>query len=109
MQLQRAIKLVDEIILSNQADARNVRALARLLASQWRERMRLMMSGERVVKQLQQQLEQARAHADESRKLSTQLQKKLNALTEIERTLPVRPVAPAAPAPADAAERRPAE
>jgi len=75
--------------------------LARLLAEQLQERQRLENTAERLT----QQLERAGQQLKDSQKQGEQLQEKLDALTEIERTLSARPTAPTAPLLAPA-ERR---
>lgn len=99
--LSRAITLLEAVATSDKADAVALRPLARLLAEQLQERQRLENTAERLT----QQLERAGQQLRDSQKQGEQLQEKLDALTEIERTLPARPAAPAAPQPS-ATERR---
>lgn len=87
-ELPRAIGLLDAVLASRDANARALLPLARTLHEQYTERLRL-----------EQQLREAQARAG-------QLQEKIEALSAIEKSLPVRPSrsirrtfpAPAAPA-----------
>ena len=101
--IARAIALLDAVLASDHPDAPALQPLARLLADQLLERHRLEAVNERLTVQLErtgQQLKDGQRHADE-------LQEKLDALTEIERTLPARPPAATSPGPADPERRSP--
>jgi len=80
LDLARALALLDAVLRSRETTALSVQPLARALAAQFQERLRLETQNER----LQQQLR-------ESQRRSSELQEKLDALTDIERALPVRP------------------
>jgi hypothetical protein len=99
--LPRALTLLDAVLAAGQPEARALHPVARLLADQIQERQRLEATAERLTQQLErtgQQLRESQRHGD-------QLKEKLDALTEIERTLPARPPATAVP-PAVPPERR---
>jgi len=101
--IARAIALLDAVLASDHPDAPTLQPLARLLADQLLERHRLEAVNERLTVQLErtgQQLKDSQREADE-------LQEKLEALTEIERTLPARPPAATPPGPADPERRNP--
>ncbi|NMG76528.1 permease [Aromatoleum diolicum] len=91
--LPRALSLLDAINNSDKPEAVTLHPLARLLADQLQERQRLENTADRLT----QQLERTGQQLKDSQKQGEQLQEKLNALAEIERTLPIRPAAPAAP------------
>lgn len=99
--LQRAQSLLEAINASEKPDAVALQALARLLAEQLQERLRLENTAERLT----QQLERTGQQLKDAQKQSDQLQEKLDALTEIERTLPARPSTPTPPLPSSR-ERR---
>jgi hypothetical protein len=90
--LPRAMSLLDAIGASDKPQAVALQPLARLLADQLQERQRLEHTAERLT----QQLERTGQQLKDSQKEGQLLQEKLDALTEIERTLPAPPVAPAA-------------
>lgn len=85
--LQRAQSLLEAINASEKSDAVALQPLARLLNEQVQERQRLESTAERLT----QQLERTGQQLKDAQKQSEQLQEKLDALTEIERTLPARP------------------
>lgn len=95
--LARARTLLDTVLFAEDRDALAVRPLARMLAEDVHERLRLTRTIERLEERLQSS-ERARAA----------LKSKLDALTEIERKLPARPSPDATlpPPPPDAAPRR---
>lgn len=99
--LQRAQSLLEAINASEKADAVALQPLARLLAEQLQERSRLENTAERLT----QQLERTGQQLKDAQKQGEQLQEKLDALTEIERTLPARPSTPTPPLPS-ARDRR---
>lgn len=98
--LQRAWTLLRAVLAAEDGDAVAVRPLARMLAEDVQERLRLA----RVIERLD-----ARLLANERARAT--LQKKLDALTEIERNLPARPSPDSTlpPPPGDAAPRRKAQ
>ncbi|NMF90879.1 hypothetical protein [Aromatoleum petrolei] len=93
--LQRAQSLLEAINASEKADATALQPLARLLAEQLQERVRLENTAERLT----QQLERTGQQLKDAQRQGEQLQEKLDALTEIERTLPARPSTPTPPLP----------
>lgn len=99
--LQRAQSLLEAINGSEKPDAVALQPLARLLAEQLQERVRLENTADRLT----QQLERTGQQLKDAQKQSDQLQEKLDALTEIERTLPARPSTPTPPLPSSR-ERR---
>ncbi|KON82284.2 permease [Azoarcus sp. PA01] len=91
----RALALLEVVEASARPEAVALRPLARLLADQFAEQRRL----ETAARSLTRQLEHTGQHLKESRRHARQLEEKIEALTEIERTLPERPAAHAAPPP----------
>ncbi|NMG44468.1 hypothetical protein GPA22_12085 [Aromatoleum toluvorans] len=87
--LQRAQSLLEALNASEKADAVALQPLARVLAEQVQERLRLESTAERLT----QQLERTGQQLKDAQKQGEELQAKLDALTEIERTLPARPSA----------------
>ena len=86
--LARAQALADRVLRANDPAAASMHPLARLLATQYHERLRLQAQNERLLLQV-----------SESQRRSAELQDKLEALANIERSLPQRP-AGGEPAPA---------
>lgn len=85
--LVRAQNLLESVLKSGAADAASLHSLARLLSSQYQERLRLDQERSRLEQQndkVGQQLKDSQRHADE-------LQQKLDAMANIERSIPVRP------------------
>jgi hypothetical protein len=80
--LFRALGLLDAVLKSREPAAASLHPLTRVLASQYRERLRLETQNEKLLQQLK-----------DSQRRSSELQEKLDALTDIERSLPVRPTA----------------
>jgi len=78
--LPRAQALLDKVLRSNEPAAASMHPLARLLATQYHERLRLQAQNERLLLQV-----------TESQRHSAELQDKLEALANIERSLPLRP------------------
>lgn len=78
--LPRAQALLDKVLHSNEPAAASMHPLARLLATQYHERLRLQAQNERLLLQV-----------TESQRRSSELQDKLDALANIERSLPLRP------------------
>jgi len=93
--LPHALALLEVVEASIRPEAVALRPLARLLADQFAEQRRL----ETAARSLTRQLEHTGQHLKESRRHARQLEEKIEALTEIERTLPERPAAHAAPPP----------
>lgn len=80
LDLGRAVTLLDVVVRAKDPVALSVQPLARVLAAQYQERLRL----ETLNEKLQQQWR-------DGQRRSNELQEKLDALTDIERALPVRP------------------
>ena len=78
--LPRALALLDKVLRANDPAAASMHPLARLLATQYHERLRLQAQNERLLLQV-----------TESQRHSAELQDKLDALANIERSLPLRP------------------
>ncbi|MBS1229898.1 MAG: hypothetical protein H6R17_3175 [Proteobacteria bacterium] len=92
--LQRALALLDKILRSSEPAAASMHPLARLLTNQYQERLRLQGQGERLQAQserLQAQNERLTLQLSESQRHSSELQDKLDALADVERSLPARP------------------
>jgi len=85
--LVRALGLLDGVLKSREPAAASLHPLARALASQYQERLKLESQNDKLLQQLK-----------DSQRRSSELQEKLDALTDIERSLPVRPT-PAGNAP----------
>ncbi len=85
--LPRAAALLEAVLRAREPEAASLHPLARLLAIQYQERMRLEAQSER----LGQQLKDAQRRRDELQEKRDELQEKLDALTDIERSIPVRP------------------
>lgn len=77
--LGRAIVLLESVLKANDAAALALHPLARLLAENYTERQKLDAQGERLS-----------AQAQDSQRRANELQEKIDRLTEIERTLPLR-------------------
>ncbi len=99
--LPRAIALLHAVLASPDPDAQALQPLAHLLVDQLLERHRL----EEVTDRLTQQLERTGQHLKDTRRQVDLLKEKLDALAEIERTLPGRSPPATPPVPA-APERR---
>ncbi|MFZ4538746.1 permease [Propionivibrio sp.] len=87
MDLVRAIGLLEGVLKSGDPAAASLHPLARALANQYSERLKLHLQNEKLVIQnekLVQQLKESMTRSDE-------LQEMLDALAEIERSLPLRP------------------
>lgn len=80
MDLARALALLEGILKSKTAVAVSLQPLAQLLAAQYSERLRLDALADKSAQQLK-----------DSQARNTELQEKINALADIERSLPVRP------------------
>lgn len=94
--LARARSLLETVLAGQSEEARALHPLAHLLLEQVAERQRLDAAGQR----LGQSLERSAQQLKEAQQLNAELQGKLDALAEIERSLPARPAAGAPPAPA---------
>lgn len=86
LNLPRARAHLDAIVSSEDAGARRLQPLARMMQEHVGERARLEALNERLA----QQLEQSNQKAVEAQALADTLQQKLDALAEIERNLPAR-------------------
>lgn len=93
--LPRASALLGAVAAQRTPDAIALHPLVRLLSDQLAERQRLEATAERLT----QQLERVGQQLKDSQRAGDQLREKLDALTEIERTLPTRPGASPPPAP----------
>jgi hypothetical protein len=82
--LARALGLLDAVLVNGDDDARALHGIARMLSNEVRARQRLG-----------QQVERAGAQLEAAEVARAQLQQKLDALTEIERSLPARPASDA--------------
>ena len=78
--LARAQTILEAVLHSNAPEAASLHPLAKLLATQYQERLRSETQNER----LSQQLKETQRKRDE-------LQEKIDALTDIERSIPIRP------------------
>lgn len=99
--IPRALALLAVVDASTRPAAVALRPLARLLADQFAAQQRL----ETAAQSLTRQLERTGQHLKESRRHARQLEEKIEALTEIERTLPERPATHAAPPPPPTEQR----
>lgn len=84
--LGRAITLLEAVLKSSDPAAIALQPLARLLAENYTERQKLDAQGERLL-----------AQAQDSQRRASELQEKIERLTEIERTLPSRSTKAAPP------------
>jgi len=82
MDIYRALALLEAVLKSGDPAAASLHPLVRTLANQYQERLKLEMQNEKLAQQLK-----------ESQRRSGELQEKLDALADIERSLPVRPTA----------------
>ncbi len=85
--LARALGLLDSVLKSTAPEAVSLQPLARTLANQYQERLRLETQNEKLT----QQLREGREAQRESQRRNDELQKKLEALTDIEQSLSTRP------------------
>jgi hypothetical protein len=81
--LNRAVGLLDSLMKSPDPVAQSLFPLARLLADNYNERLKIDAQAEKQGAQLKEQLK-------ESQRKTLELQEKLNGLADIERTLPPR-------------------
>jgi hypothetical protein len=81
--LNRALGLLDILMKSPDPVAQSLYSLARLLADNYNERLKIDAQAEKQGAQLKEQLK-------ESQRKTLELQEKLNGLADIERTLPPR-------------------
>lgn len=81
--LNRALGLLDGLMKSPDPIAQSLSPLARLLADNYNERLKIDAQAEKQGVQLKEQLK-------ESQRKNLELQEKLNGLADIERTLPPR-------------------
>ncbi|MCL2344330.1 MAG: hypothetical protein FWC58_00570 [Desulfobulbus sp.] len=90
----KALAQVESVLRSNEPAAVQLRPLARLLADQYGERLRLDNERLRLEGALERQeelFERQGVLLKESQRKAQELQEKLNGLADIERTLPPRP------------------
>ena len=78
--LPRALTQLEAVLRSRDPEAASLHPLALLLSVQYRERVRLEMQSERLGQR-----------SKESQRQRDELQEKLDALADIERTMPLRP------------------
>jgi len=78
--LPRALALLEAIQRSHVPEAASLHPLARLLSTQYQERIRLETQSDRLAQQLK-----------ESQRKRDELQEKIDALADIERSIPIRP------------------
>jgi hypothetical protein len=78
--LARALKLLDGALKSADPAAVGLRPLARVLTNHYQERQRLEMQNEKLAQQ-----------SKDAQRRSSELQEKLDAMADIERSIPVRP------------------
>lgn len=100
LNLARARTLLESVLVAQDADAQSMHDLARLLLDQVNERLRLEALNDRLTQQAERngaQLELSTRQLEEARARADTLQRKLDALAEIERDLaiPPRPLPPA--------------
>lgn len=98
--LARARSLLDALMSSEKSEARALAPLARMVADHVADRQRLEATSERLAQQVERNAQQLR----DSQQQRDELQAKLDALTEIERSLPAR--TPASTAPLDPSTER---
>lgn len=82
MDLGRALGLLEIVLKSREPAAISLLPLARTMTIQYQERLKLELQNERLLQQLK-----------ESQRRGGELQEKLDALADIERSLPARPTA----------------
>lgn len=80
--LPRALALLEAVQRSHAPEAASLHPLARLLSIQYQERVKLETQNDRLGQQLK-----------ESQRRRDELQEKIDALTDIERSIPIRPSA----------------
>ncbi len=78
--LARAQAILETVLRSHVPEAASLHPLAKLLATQYQERLRVENQNERLGQQLK-----------ESQRKRDELQEKIDALTDIERSIPIRP------------------
>ncbi|MEO8410480.1 MAG: hypothetical protein ABI478_07900 [Propionivibrio sp.] len=118
MDLTRALALLEDVLKSDDPTATSVQPLAQVLLTQYNERLKLEIQNDKLNQQLNHQLKdikdakdvkevkdakeakemkEAKDSPDRNAQIkalqeqNSELQEKLNALTNIERSLPVRP------------------
>jgi len=77
--LPRALALLDGVLKSREAAAASLQPLARVLSTNYQERLKLQTQNDKLSQQL-----------NDSQQRNAELQEKLDALAAIERSLPVR-------------------
>lgn len=78
--LARALAMLETVLRSRAPEAASLHPLAKLLATQYQERLRIETQNDRLGQQLK-----------ESQRARDELQQKIEALTDIERSIPIRP------------------
>ncbi|MFC5768094.1 hypothetical protein [Thauera sinica] len=109
LNLSRARTLLESVLAAQDAEAQPLHDLARLLLEQVNERLRLDALNERLAQQLDRsaaQLELSTRQQEEMRARADALQRKLDALAEIERNLSAPLPAATSPATASPTEER---
>lgn len=92
--LARALGLMEGVLKSTDPAASSLHPLARVLSIQYNERLRMQTQSEKLQMQNEKfviQNGQLDQQLKESSRRNGELQEKLNALADIERSLPVRP------------------
>lgn len=92
--LGRARSLLDGVLATQSAEARALQPLAHTLLEQLTERQHLEATAQRAAQASERSAQQLK----DAQLINTELQGKLDALAEIERSLPARP-SPSAPSP----------
>ncbi len=98
--LARALSLMEGVLKSSDPAASSLHPLARALAIQYNERLRIQTQSEKLQMQNEKfviQNGQLDQQLKESSRRNGELQEKLDALADIERSLPVRPANGQAP------------
>ena len=88
MDIARALGLLDGVLKSKAPAATSLHPLARVLSTQYSERFKLEIQNEK----LNQHIEKLNQQLKESQHLNNELQDKLDALADIEHSLPSRPI-----------------
>ena len=78
--LARALAMLETVLRLRAPEAASLHPLAKLLATQYQERLRIETQNDRLGQQLK-----------ESQRARDELQQKIEALTDIERSIPIRP------------------
>ena len=89
--LPRAQSLLAGILKSNEAAAGSLHPLARLLATHYGERQKLEQQNARLTAQMTEQMNELEDRLSDSQRRNDELQRKIDALADIERSLPKPP------------------